>query len=129
MDDESDTPLDEDAVPAGARLAQSFVHGNGQEHRQMFHGAPPGYVQPIWSPAHFVVTPMQISTNHGLDAPGGGPLPGIKRPGGATPAPPSSPGRVGAAAVILASRAGPPKHIPHGCATAVTARNGRHFAG
>ena len=31
--------------PANARLVQSFIHGNGQEHRQMFHGAPPGYVQ------------------------------------------------------------------------------------
>ena len=53
----------------------------------------------------------------------------IRRAQFATPAPPSSPGRVGAAVVNLASRADPPNHIPHDCATAVTARNGRHFAG
>ncbi|KAH8067403.1 hypothetical protein JL721_7511 [Aureococcus anophagefferens] len=36
-----DVEVAEGAAPPGARLAQSFVHGNGQEHRQMFHGAPP----------------------------------------------------------------------------------------
>ena len=55
----------------------------------MFHGAPPGYAQRLWSPATFVVTPMQISTNDGDGDPGQGLLPAIKRPGGATPAPPS----------------------------------------
>ena len=84
-----DMEVAEGAAPPGARLAQSFVHGNGQEHRQMFHGAPPGYAQRLWSPATFVVTPMQISTNDGDGDPGQGLLPAIKRPGGATPAPPS----------------------------------------
>jgi hypothetical protein len=49
-----DMEVAEGAAPPGARLAQSFVHGNGQEHRQMFHGAPPGYAQRLWSPATFV---------------------------------------------------------------------------
>jgi hypothetical protein len=51
--------------PPDARLAQSFIHGNGQEHRQIFHGAPRGYAQPLYSPGQFVVTPMQISSNDG----------------------------------------------------------------
>ena len=51
----------------------------------MFHGAPPGYAQRLWSPATFVVTPMQISTNDGDGDPGQGLLPAIKRLGGATP--------------------------------------------
>ena len=77
--------------PANARLVQSFIHGNGQEHRQMFHGAPPGYVQPIYAPAQFVMTPMQISTNDGTGRKGaGGPLPKIKRAGGLTPADPAA---------------------------------------
>jgi len=73
---------DVEAPPAGARLAQSFVHGNGQEHRQMFHGASPGYAQPLWSPGTFVVTPMQISTNDGTGRKGaGGILPKAKQNG------------------------------------------------
>jgi len=80
-----------EAPPADAILAQSFVHGNGQEHRQMFHGAPPGYVQPIFAPGSFVVTPMQISTNDGTGRKGaGGLLPRIKQSGGATPADPNA---------------------------------------
>jgi rubredoxin len=79
------------APPAGARLAQSFVHGNGQEHRQMFHGAPPGFAQPLFAPGTFYVTPMQISTNDGTGRRGaGGPLPAIKRAGGLTPADPAA---------------------------------------
>jgi len=60
--------VDPALIPANARLAQSFVHGNGQEHRQIYHGAPNGYVQDIYSPASFVLFPMQISTNDGTNA-------------------------------------------------------------
>lgn len=82
---------DVEAPPADAVLAQSFVHGNGQEHRQMFHGAPPGYAQPIYAPGTFVVTPMQISTNDGTGRKGaGGPLPRIKQQTGKTPADPNA---------------------------------------
>ena len=52
----------------------------------MFHGAPSGYALPVWSPGSFVLTVMQIDTNDGSGK-RGGPLPAIKRPGGATPAP------------------------------------------
>merc|ERR1711907_828549 len=65
---------DVDPPPADAILAQSFVHGNGQEHRNMFHGAPPGYAQPIYAPGTFVITPMQISTNDGTGRKGAGGL-------------------------------------------------------
>jgi len=83
--------LNAEAPPADAILAQSFVHGNGQEHRNMFHGAPPGYAQPIYAPGKFVVTPMQISTNDGTGRKGaGGPLPRIKQPEGRTPANPDA---------------------------------------
>eukprot|EP00658_Telonema_sp_P-2_P009209 TRINITY_DN13468_c0_g1_i6.p1 TRINITY_DN13468_c0_g1~~TRINITY_DN13468_c0_g1_i6.p1 ORF type:complete len:322 (+),score=66.69 TRINITY_DN13468_c0_g1_i6:62-1027(+) len=69
-----------DPPPPNARLNQAFVHGNGQEHRQMYHGAPTGYVQPIYSPSHFVLTPMQVATNDGTNATGpSGPLPKFSR--------------------------------------------------
>lgn len=68
-------------APPDARLAQSFIHGNGQEHRQIFHGAPKGYAQPIYSPGQFVFTPMQIGTNDGTGQKGvrSWQLPKIKR--------------------------------------------------
>jgi hypothetical protein len=83
---------DVQAPPADAKLAQSFVHGNGQEHRQLFHGAPPGYAQSIYAPGTFVVTPMQISTNDGAGRKTGFDwlLPAIKRAGGKTPADPAA---------------------------------------
>lgn len=81
---------DVEAPPSNARLSQSFVHGNGQEHRQMFHGAPPGYAQPLYAPGKFIVTPMQISTNDGTGAKGPhGPVPKIKQQDGRTPADPN----------------------------------------
>jgi hypothetical protein len=79
---------DAEGVPPGARLIQSFVHGNGQEHRQIFHGAASGYVQPIYAPDRFVLNPMQISMNDGT---------GRKGPSGLLPkfsrdvAPPNAP--------------------------------------
>merc|ERR1719502_1885745 len=85
-----------EAPPAGARLAQSFIHGNGQEHRQIFHGAPQGYAQMIYSPGQFVFTPMQISTNDGTGRKGKGTgrdwiMPSIKQKGGKPPAPADAP--------------------------------------
>ncbi|KAK7254774.1 hypothetical protein SO694_00131053 [Aureococcus anophagefferens] len=71
-------------------LPASFVHGNGQEHRQMFHGAPPATPQRgSGARRRSSSAPVQISTNDGDGDPGQGALPAIKRPGGATPAPPS----------------------------------------
>ena len=89
---EYEARFDVKTPPADARLAQSFVHGNGQEHRQMFHGAPSGYAQPIYAPGAFVVTPMQISTNDGTGRKGVNLdlLPKIKQQGGATPANPNA---------------------------------------
>jgi len=83
---------DKPAPPADARLAQHFIHGNGQEHRQMFHGAPPGYAQPLYAPGTFALAPMQISTNDGTGrrSGAGGVLPRIKLPAGATPADPGA---------------------------------------
>ena len=83
---------DDAAAPADARLAQNFIHGNGQEHRQMFHGAPKGYAQPLYAPSTFIVTPMQIDTNDGSGrtSGAGGLLPKIKLPSGATPADPNA---------------------------------------
>ena len=49
--------------PEGARLAQAFVHGNGQEHRQIYHGASAGHSQPIYAPAEFILSPMQQVSN------------------------------------------------------------------
>jgi hypothetical protein len=68
------------APPPDARLNQAFVHGNGQEHRQLYHGAPAGYVQTIYSPGWFVLSPMQISTNDGTGRIGAAaPLPRFSR--------------------------------------------------
>lgn len=79
------------APPADAILNQAFVHGNGQEHRQIFHGAPRGFVQTIWSPGSFVFSPMQISTNDGTGRKGaGGMLPRVSQ-GYAPPDAPYSP--------------------------------------
>ena len=62
--------------PAGAKLAENFVHGNGNEHRQVFHGAPTGYGQFVYSPLSFTIVPMQINTNDGTGRKGaGGPIP------------------------------------------------------
>jgi len=62
--------------PPDAQLNQGFVHGNGQEHRQLYHGFPKGYVQTVYAPDTFVLTPMQISTNDGTGRKSaGGPLP------------------------------------------------------
>jgi hypothetical protein len=85
-----------DPPPAGAQLAQSFIHGNGQEHRQIFHGAPRGYGQPLYAPGQFVVTPMQISTYDGTGARSWNKdpsklMPKIKQAGGKTPAQPDAP--------------------------------------
>merc|ERR1711871_1258 len=62
---EFETREDIDAPPATARLSQSFIHGNGQEHRAIFHGAPKGYAWPLYAPGEVIFTPMQISTNDG----------------------------------------------------------------
>merc|ERR1712070_383778 len=82
-------------APPNARLSQSFIHGNGQEHRQIFHGAPQGYAQPIYAPRQFIFTPMQISTNDGTGRRGTPDrpwiLPKIKQAGGKTPAPANTP--------------------------------------
>jgi hypothetical protein len=75
-------------VPPGVSLNQAFVHGNGQEHRQIYHGMPSGYVQTIYSPASFILSPMQIDTNDGSGANGvSGPLPRFSR----ATAPPDAP--------------------------------------
>jgi len=74
--------------PSDVQLNQAFVHGNGQEHRQIFHGHPAGYVQTIYAPGSFVLSPMQISTNDGTGRKGaGGPLPRISQQN----APPNAP--------------------------------------
>eukprot|EP01063_Lacrimia_lanifica_P013698 TRINITY_DN20314_c0_g1_i1.p1 TRINITY_DN20314_c0_g1~~TRINITY_DN20314_c0_g1_i1.p1 ORF type:complete len:742 (+),score=233.77 TRINITY_DN20314_c0_g1_i1:50-2227(+) len=56
------------APPADARLALSLVHSNGNEHRQVFHGAPKGAGSVVYSPATFSFYPMQINTNDGSGA-------------------------------------------------------------
>ena len=62
--------------PLGAKLVENFVHGNGNEHRQVFHGSPSGYGQFIYSPSTFTIVPMQINTNDGTGRKGaGGPIP------------------------------------------------------
>lgn len=59
---------------------QSFNENNGNEARQTFHGLPRGYVQPIWSPSTFSMTPMQINTlNPDGSGKRGGPLPRASR--------------------------------------------------
>ena len=71
------TVLDFDQVrdaPPGARLAQALTHGNGQEHRQIFHGAPPGYV--LFS----VVTPRRASRGLGIVSPRRAPGKFLRRP-------------------------------------------------
>lgn len=74
--------------PPGSQLNQAFVHGNGQEHRQIYHGHPQTYVQTIYSPGSFVLSPMQICTNDGTGRKGAaGMLPGISR----SYAPPDAP--------------------------------------
>lgn len=57
------------------QLVNTFVHGNGNEHRQMYHGAAPPFVQLIESPANFIFSPMQINLNDGSGKRGSGPLP------------------------------------------------------
>ncbi len=54
----------------------AFNEHNGNEACQSFHGLPPNYVQPIFSPATFDMNPMQINTRN-PDGSGkrGGPLP------------------------------------------------------
>jgi len=62
--------------PKGTRLVTNFVHGNGNEHRQVFHGVPSGYAQIVYSPSTFTITPMQINTNDGSGHRGAsGPIP------------------------------------------------------
>jgi hypothetical protein len=66
--------------PPNVQLMQAFVHGNGQEHRQMYHGNPAGYIQSIYSPGWFILSPMQICTNDGTGAIGAkAPLPEYSR--------------------------------------------------
>ena len=67
-------------VPTDAKLVENFVHGNGNEHRQVFHGAPKGYGQFIYSPGTFTIVPMQINTNDGTGRKGvGGPIPSFSK--------------------------------------------------
>ena len=66
--------------PEGTRLVTNFVHGNGNEHRQVFHGVPSGYGQILYSPSKFTLIPMQINTNDGTNRLGaGGPVPKFSR--------------------------------------------------
>lgn len=66
--------------PEGTRLVTNFVHGNGNEHRQVYHGIPSGYGQILYSPSTFTLIPMQINTNDGTNRLGaGGPVPKFSR--------------------------------------------------
>lgn len=57
-------------------LTQTFSEHNGNEYRQSYHGFPTNFVQPIWAPANFVFTPMQINMlNPDGSGTRGGPLP------------------------------------------------------
>lgn len=66
--------------PPDVHLAQDFVHGNGNEHRQLYHGIPNGFTQSVYSPDHFLLSAMQINTNDGSGAKGPhGPVPKLSR--------------------------------------------------
>jgi hypothetical protein len=65
--------------PPGAKLAENFVHGNGNEHRQIYHGASAGFGQVIYSPASFNMVAMQINTNFNGSGVPGGPMPKFSR--------------------------------------------------
>jgi len=66
----------DEAAASMAPLVQNFNEHNGNEHRQSYHGFPPGFVQPVHKPNRFVFTAMQINTRN-PDGSGkvGGPLP------------------------------------------------------
>lgn len=65
--------------PPDAKLVENFVHGNGNEHRQIYHGTSAGFGQLIYSPANFSMVAMQINTNFNGSGIPGGPLPQFSR--------------------------------------------------
>ena len=54
-------PLVEGAAPPDAQLNSGFVHGNGQEHRQVL--SPPIFLSYACKLARIQISHMQISTN------------------------------------------------------------------
>ena len=65
--------------PPDAKLVENFVHGTGNEHRQIYHGTSAGFGQLIYSPASFSMVAMQINTNFNGSGIPGGPLPQFSR--------------------------------------------------
>jgi hypothetical protein len=61
--------------PADAKLVEDFVHGNGNEHRQIYHSASAGFGQIIYSPGTFYLGAMQINLNYNGSGVPGGPMP------------------------------------------------------
>lgn len=68
-------------LPPGLSAVQNFNEHNGNEARQTYHALPPGVVQAIARPQHFIFSPMQINTRNPADParPSGGPLPRASR--------------------------------------------------